>query len=697
MSLYNTKNSLVNRAFSLGILVLLFSSCQVLLVEGGRYQPQGGVFDFKDLNPSSAVVRLDGVWEWLPNSLSAPTAIWDDASSQKVKVPARWSSYQVDGKPFESFGVATYRIRILPPRALGPWGIKINSLGSAFEFYANGKLLAKAGSLSTQPEGGVAAYAPQVVTLPDSDTGWEIRLLVSNWEHRDGGLFYSLFFGQLNQVLALRQNLLFMDIFVFASLLIMGIYNLGLYFFLRRDKSPLWFALTCFLFAIRTVVYGEYFILSFWPELNWQILQKLGYLTLYAAPALFFLFFDELIHKQGYRSIPRWLVQAVNGVAAVSGLVTLVFPMFWFSQLQIPYQIWIVLLFAPLLYFLIQAIRTGFLEGYWFLAGLGVLVLTVVNDVLHTSHVINTANISSLGFLTFLVSQSFLVTQNFSKAFFKVDRLSQSLELTNQALQRFVPTEFLSYLGKKSITDIELGEHVEHTMSIMFSDIRSFTRLSEKMKPVENFNFINSYLKRITPPIRSNGGFIDKYLGDGIMALFPEQADHALAAGLEMLDSLNVYNQHRMSSGYDPIDIGIGIHTGSLMMGTIGNEFRMDSTVISDAVNLASRLESLNREFGTHLLISLETLQALQNTDHLAYRFLGVRSIKGKTDPVPVFEVFENDPEEMKQQKIAIQDRFEVAVNLVLEGRSKDAKKLFKKLHKEAPLDSVVRHYWEQL
>lgn len=668
-----------------------------MLLEGRSHQTAPGTFDFRGLAPSSAVVRLDGTWEWAPNRFLPPPLAWDATASQVVKVPSRWNHYRVDGRDYGSFGYATYRVRILPPAHEGPWGIKINSLGSAFEFYANASLLARAGTLTSAPEGSVPAYAPQVVTLPPSSDGWEIRILVSNWHHRDGGLFYSLFFGKLNDVLTLRQNLLFIDIFVFASLFIMALYNLGLYFFLQRDRSPLWFGLICVVFAVRTVVYGEYFLLTFLPQLDWQLLQKIGYLTMYVAPALFFLFFDELIHRQGYGKIPRGIVRTVNGVSLAVSAFTVVFPMFWFSQLQIPFQIWIGVVIVPLLYFLFQAIRRGFSEGYWFLFGCVVLILTVLNDFLHTAHVINTASMSQFGFLAFLVSQSILVTQNFSKAFVKVDRLSHYLEQTNVALQRFVPLEFLSFLGKASITEIQLGEHVEKIMTILFSDIRSFTRLSERMKPRENFKFINSYLKRITPPIQTNGGFIDKYLGDGVMALFPNKADDAVQAGLDMLDSLVLYNEHRRSSGYEPIDIGIGIHTGLLMMGTIGNESRMDSTVISDAVNLASRLENLNREFGTRMLISLETLDALTDSSGLTYRFLGVRTIKGKQDPIPVFEVFQRDTEPMREQKLRTLDRFNEAVQLVLDGRLVAARKAFKALKKKAPLDSVVDYYLSTL
>jgi class 3 adenylate cyclase len=133
-------------------------------------------------------------------------------------------------------------------------------------------------------------------------------------------------------------------------------------------------------------------------------------------------------------------------------------------------------------------------------------------------------------------------------------------------------------------------------MSILFSDIRSFTTLSESMMPDENFAFINAYLERMGPVIRDHNGFIDKYIGDAIMALF-KNADDALRAGLAMLDTLDQFNAGRRAAGQQPIAIGIGINTGSLMLGTIGERHRMDGTVISDAVNLAARVESLTKDY----------------------------------------------------------------------------------------------------
>jgi len=133
-----------------------------------------------------------------------------------------------------------------------------------------------------------------------------------------------------------------------------------------------------------------------------------------------------------------------------------------------------------------------------------------------------------------------------------------------------VPREFLGLLGKESIEHVNLGDQIALELTVLFADIRAFTTLSEDMSPTENFNFLNSYLSRISPVVRRNRGFIDKYLGDGIMALFPRTPLDAVRTGLELMETVRVFNGHRANSGYRPIGIGVGINTGSLMLGTIG-------------------------------------------------------------------------------------------------------------------------------
>jgi class 3 adenylate cyclase len=158
------------------------------------------------------------------------------------------------------------------------------------------------------------------------------------------------------------------------------------------------------------------------------------------------------------------------------------------------------------------------------------------------------------------------------------------------------------------------------------------------------------------PVIHQHHGFIDKYIGDAIMALFSGDADNAVQAGIAMLQKLTEYNQHRQRSGYVPIQIGIGIHTGTLMLGTVGGEERMDGTVISDAVNLASRSEGMTKMYGATLLITEHTYSRLRNVSQYALREIDKVKVKGKTQPVRVYEVFDGESPEriaLKRQTLA--------------------------------------------
>jgi class 3 adenylate cyclase len=212
------------------------------------------------------------------------------------------------------------------------------------------------------------------------------------------------------------------------------------------------------------------------------------------------------------------------------------------------------------------------------------------------------------------------------------------LKETNLSIERFVPRAFLAKIDRPDIRSVALGDNKRQDMTILFADIRNFTTLSERLSPDDNFAFINAYLAEMGPVITRHGGFIDKYIGDAIMALF-ETADDGVRAGLAMLAILERFNATRRAAGVEPIVIGIGLNTGSLMMGTIGERHRMDGTVISDAVNLAARLESLTKDYRVPLLISQFTVDWLE--DPQAYRLRPVDTVvvKGRTQPVAVFEV----------------------------------------------------------
>ena len=230
-------------------------------------------------------------------------------------------------------------------------------------------------------------------------------------------------------------------------------------------------------------------------------------------------------------------------------------------------------------------------------------------DIIEAILALPFAHWSYLGMFFVTISFMVIITNNILRQFKNTKRLNWALNQEKVAISRFVPSNFLNYLNKKSIVEIELGDQTNHSMAILFADIRNFTVLSEDMSPQENFNFLNSYLKRVGPVIRKHHGFIDKYIGDGIMALFPESPQDALYAAMEIQEVVTRYNLDRQTRGYQPVTVGIGIHHGDLMLGTIGEAQRMEGTVISDSVNTAARLESLTKTFDSTIIISDTVLQ----------------------------------------------------------------------------------------
>lgn len=272
-----------------------------------------------------------------------------------------------------------------------------------------------------------------------------------------------------------------------------------------------------------------------------------------------------------------------------------------------------------------------------------------------------------------------------------------SLSLINKAYSRFVPNEFLNLLNRDSIIDIKLGDQQQYEMTVLFSDIRDFTSLSEKMSPKENFDFLNGYLEQIGPIIRSHNGFIDKYIGDAIMALFPSGPDDAIKAAISICQYLEAYNKNRIIDAKPPINIGFGIHTGSMILGTIGELERMESTVISDAVNLGSRLEGLTKIYGVSILASEYSIQKLNHAESFHYRIIDRVRVKGKEQVVSIAEIFDGDSQETLELKQKSKLFFEKGVSAYELNDYKQARYLFEQVCQIYPEDGPTLFYLEKL
>ena len=243
-------------------------------------------------------------------------------------------------------------------------------------------------------------------------------------------------------------------------------------------------------------------------------------------------------------------------------------------------------------------------------------------------------------------------------------RINTHLDLhhINTATARFVPTEFLRALGYQSITDLRLGDQVHQEVTVFFSDIRDYTQLSETMTPEENFGFVRAYARRMGPVIREYKGFVNQYLGDGIMALFPGDVAQAIQGSIVMQEVIRSYNQRRQQRQRDPIRVGMGLHTGPLIMGIIGDQSRTDAATISDTVNTAARMEGLTKYFGANLLVSEATRVRLQEPGRFNQRYLGQVQVKGRQNATGVYEFFDADPDYVQALKWATLTTFEQAL-----------------------------------
>jgi adenylate cyclase len=263
----------------------------------------------------------------------------------------------------------------------------------------------------------------------------------------------------------------------------------------------------------------------------------------------------------------------------------------------------------------------------------------------------------------------------------------------HEVTKKFVPHEFIRSLGKETLTDVRLGDQAEKIVTVLFTDIRDFTTLSEKMTPEENFKFVSSFNARLGPIIRSHNGFINQYLGDSIMAIFPDNPLDALEAAVKMQKAVYELNQERSNEGLPPIKAGIGMHTGSLIMGITGDEHRMDAATISDTVNTAARIEGLTKYYRSPLLLSGETIEQINDQHSFHIRRLGSVRLKGKHKLLSIFECINGFNDEELGRKLKTMSDFSEAMNAYHEQQFETAIRLFQQILVTDP-DDLTAHFF---
>jgi adenylate cyclase len=290
------------------------------------------------------------------------------------------------------------------------------------------------------------------------------------------------------------------------------------------------------------------------------------------------------------------------------------------------------------------------------------------------------------------IESALLYEKNIREARESEEAMRKVYEVTG----KFVPYEFIGALGHKVITDVQLGEHVEKIVTVLFSDIRDYTSLSEKMTPEENFRFVCSFNERMGPIIRRHGGFINQYLGDAIMAIFPGNAVDALMAAIEMRQALEELNEERKPMDLPLIQMGVGMHTGPLIMGITGDLQRLDATTIADTVNTASRIESLTKYYKAGIIISEASFRQLQDISGFHLRHLGLVQLKGKREAIGIYECFSGDKEIERDFKMSTISVFNEGMSHYVNQSFESAKKAFQEVIELHPYDRTAAFFLQR-
>lgn len=266
------------------------------------------------------------------------------------------------------------------------------------------------------------------------------------------------------------------------------------------------------------------------------------------------------------------------------------------------------------------------------------------------------------------------------------------IKLTNLETQKFIPKQFFKFLGKSSITELELGNQVQKKATTLFCDLKSATAVSRTLSLEENFNYINSYLKVVAPLIRRYDGFIDKYLGDGVLAVF-SKPQNAIECAHAILKAIEIKN--RSQKELPDIDARISLHTGDVIFGIVGDEERKSPTIISDVVNLASKMEEINLYIGTKLLISKQTLNEIPSSFEFDYRYTGCLSMDGQGQ-LPLFESLHYHPKSKREKLKKLKNKFENGVRFYNEKKYQEAKECFEYVLHYVPDDKPSYIYFNK-
>ncbi|MGP1576795.1 MAG: adenylate/guanylate cyclase domain-containing protein [Treponema sp.] len=618
------------------VCTCIISLCLISCTETLPLQNNGeGHYDISEID-RDIVYSLGDTWAYAQGEFISP-ALPIELYDRFERITQSWTQYTL---PQPKYGYATYAIRV---RGFDPekvYALYFTRTSSAFTAFVNRRPFYSCGVPGRNFNEEQFDRSAHTVILPlKNETEANIVLHISNFNDRNPGVESPFYIGLYDTVQRRHTVEKLITSGIFALLLSMSAFFISLFLFYKKEHATCLFGILCFIFALRTICYNNFLIKDIFPALSGRIMFRLGYFTFPLAVIFMFSFIFNLFFDSSTRFLKFLLL--LFAPLLIYSVLTLSAPFYFFTYPLPAVQAYTLLLALIAIGIVIRAIIMKKHLAILFCCAFICFIGTGIIDMLISNNIIRAPFISHFAILFLLMPMGFIVISHFSKAFKTLHKMTEHIEAANVSFQRFFPNEFMQFLHKKNIMSIKLGDTMYKDMFIAFVHIDTHTDLATAAARQELLMVYNDVIRSSYPLIKKYKGFIDKYLADGMMLLFYGSAEETVNCILEITALIKTINIHRTAKKLCPITNSAGIHYGSVMMGTIGEEERMDTTVISDAVNIASRLNSYAAQQDMSMLITESLRQQISDQywrTHTCFYHGRIR-FHGKKNPINIYEI----------------------------------------------------------
>ncbi len=447
-------------------ILFLLPASSAFSSTGERPEASGGILDLRDWDFSTGgIIKLFGEWEFCWNDYIAPGEPMPPENTSLITLPSYWKNHNHLGSVLPKHGRATFRLKILLPETDTPLALNYKYVFTAYNLYIDNSLAEYSGVPGTDAETSKPYFKQDTVVFTPERNVITLTFHVSNYEMNKGGLWETIYLGSVESIYGAESRRMAIEIIAISTILIMGLYHLGIFIYRHEDTTALYFSIFCILIALRALATGEILFERMFPGISWSLLLKLEYGSFYAAVPVFIMYLRSIYEDY----VPLPLVRVFQSAGAIFLLQVTILPPHFFNLTLSAGQLFTAAagVFAVLI--LTRAVVSKRENSLILLAGFMIMFLTFVNDLLHANEIIHTGLFMPFGFFVFIFSQAILILNRSTLWFKTIEKQSRELKVSNEMFERSRQGTILGLAKLAEYRDEDTGKHLER--------IREYCRL----------------------------------------------------------------------------------------------------------------------------------------------------------------------------------------------------------------------------